>query len=131
MRCSRLFLAAAALFSTISALNIFAQSHQIHLLNSCIREFYDPGMYNYLTYKNNCSQSLTIVFVAKDGSGVSGTMDLRPGASDSVGRLAGGVVPKIGGFQLYVCPVGYLPVDEKNKVVDKPHTIFRCQSKAQ
>jgi hypothetical protein len=114
----------------VSAPNTFAQSHQVHTLNNCISEFYDPGMYNYLTYKNNCSQSVTIVFVAKDGSGAGGTMDLRPGASDSVGTLADGVVPKVGGFQLYVCQAGYMPVDEKNKIVNKPQTIFRCQSKA-
>ena len=56
-------------------------------------------------------------------------MDLRPGASDSVGRLAKGVVPKIGSFQLYVCQVGYQAVDENNKVVTKPQSKFTCQSK--
>jgi hypothetical protein len=130
MRLSLLFTAGAALFIIAGAPNVFAQSDQPRPLDKCISESYDPGMYNYLTYKNNCSQSLTIVFVAKDGSGFNGTMDLRPGASDSVGRSADGVVPKVGGFQLYVCEVGSLPVDEKNNVVSKPQTIFRCQQKA-
>ena len=48
---------------------LLAQRHEIPRLNSCISEFYDPEMYNYLTFKNNCAQSLTVVLVAKDGSG--------------------------------------------------------------
>ena len=131
MRHSLLFLTAAALFTVANAQSAFAQRHEIPPLNSCIREFYDPEMYNYLTFKNNCSQSLTIVFIAKDGSGAGGTTDLRPGGKDSVGRSAGGRVPKIGDFQLYVCPVGYMPVDDNGKVVSKPQSSFKCQSKSQ
>ncbi len=127
MRRFLLFVAAI----TVSTSSAFAQTHEIPALNSCVKEFYDPGMYNYLSYKNNCLQSLSIVFIAKDGSGASGTMDLRPGASDSVGRLAGGVVPKIGWFQLYVCQAGYKPVDENNKVVTKPKTAYTCRSKTE
>jgi hypothetical protein len=129
MRHALLSLTAAAWFTMVKAESALAQRHEIPTLNSCIREFYDPEMYNYLTYKNNCSHSLTIVFVAKDGSGASGTMDLRPGGKDSVGRFAGRV-PKLGGFQLYVCQVGYLPVDENGKVVNKPRTSFQCQPKS-
>src|SRR4051794_14750872 len=109
-------LTAAAAFTIVNAAIGFAQRHEIPALNSCIREFYDPGMYNYLTFKNNCSQSLTLVFVAKDGSGASGTMDLRPGGKDSVGKLDGRT-PKIGEFEFYVCQSGYVPVDGDGKVV--------------
>jgi hypothetical protein len=131
MRYSLLYLAAGALSTVVNAESAFAQRHEIPAFNSCIREFYDPEMYNYLTYKNNCSQSLTIFFVAKDGSGADGSMDLRPGGKDSVGRLADGRVRKIGDFQLYVCLVGYMPVDEKGKVVSKPRSSFQCQPKSQ
>src|SRR3982750_1886233 len=87
MRLFLLSLVAGTLFTAVNTDVAFAQRHEIPALNSCIREFYDPGMYNYLTFKNNCTQSLTLVFVAKDGSGPSGSMDLRPGGKDSVGRL--------------------------------------------
>lgn len=120
----------AALFTLADASNALAQRHEIPPLNSCIREFYDPEMYNLLTYKNNCSQSLTIVFVAKDSSGASGSMDLRPGAKDSVGMF-GGRASKVGGFELYVCQVGYVPVDDNDKVVKKPRSNFRCRPKSQ
>ena len=131
MRHSVLLFASCALLAVVNAQTAFAQRHEIPAFNSCIREFYDPEMYDYLTYKNNCSQSLTIVFVAKDGSGIGGSMDLRPGGKDSVGRSAGGRVPKIGDFQLYVCLLGYLPVDDKGKVVSKPGSNFECKAKSQ
>jgi hypothetical protein len=119
-----------AAFLTIGNASIApAQNHVTPALNSCIKEFYDPGMYNWLTFQNNCSQALTVVFVAKDGSGANGSMDLRAGAKDSVGKLAG-KASKVGSFELYVCPVGYMPVDQNDKVVDKPRTKSRCQPKS-
>ncbi len=121
----------AAICLILCAASASAQVHKIRSLNSCIEEFYDPGMYNYLSFKNHCAQTLTVMFVAKNGSGATGTMDLRPGASDSVGRLAGGVVPKVGMFQLYVCQAGYVAVDEDNKAVTKPQANFHCQAKTQ
>jgi hypothetical protein len=130
MRCSVLS-ASAIVFLSVCASSAFAQSHTTPAINTCIKEFYDPGMYNYLSFKNTCSQPLTIVFVAKDESGVTGIMDLRPGASDSVGRSESGVVPKVGGFQLYVCQVDYLPLDENNRVVNKPEASFTCRPKTE
>ena len=128
MRRSLLCLAAGALLTIGNAGIAAAQRHEVPTFSSCIREFYDSGMYNYLTYKNNCSQSLTVVFVAKDGSGAGGTMDLRPGAQDSVGKLAGRS-PKIGAFQLYVCRSGYVPLDDSGKLVSKPKSNYQCQPK--
>lgn len=105
-----------------------AQTHEIPQLNSCIKEFYDPGMYNYLTFQNDCAQSLTVVFVPKDGSGPGGTLELRPGGKDSVGKLDG-KKPKPGSFDLYVCPTGYVPLDEDHQVVSKPGATFKCEQK--
>jgi hypothetical protein len=121
-------LMAASLLTLGNSSNTSAQHHEIPQLNSCIKEFYDPGMYDYLTFQNTCSQSLTVVLVAKDGSRSSATLELRPGGKDSVG-LSQGRVPKPGSFQLYVCQTGYIPVDDSNKVVSKPASNFRCQQK--
>src|SRR5438105_4853288 len=125
MQYSVLYLMAASLFTLANSSSSYAQRHEIPQLNSCIKEFYDPEMYNYLTFKNTCSQSLTVVLVAKDGSGAGGTMELRPGGKDSVGRSQG-KDPKPGSFELYVCRTGYIPVDDNNKVVSKPASSFRC-----
>lgn len=130
MRYSQVLLTSATLFTVGTAEHAFAQGHEIPALNSCIREFLDPEMYNYLTFKNNCTHGVSLVFVAKDDSGATGSMELRAGAKDSVGRLANGHVPKVGDFQLYVCPAGSMPVDETGKVVSKPRSSFKCQAKS-
>ena len=84
-------LAPAGVFLTLLAgsFTASAQRHEIPVLNNCIKEFYDPEMYNYLTFKNTCTESLTVVLIAKDGSGAGGTIELRPGGKDSVGRHSG------------------------------------------
>lgn len=130
MRRHLLFVTVAVFCTALPSERASAQRHEIPALNSCIREFYDPEMYNYLTFKNSCTQALTIVFVSKDGSGITGSMDLRPGGKDSVGRSAGGRVPKVGDFQLYVCSLGQVPVDESGKVVSKPNSSVQCQAKS-
>ena len=97
---------------------------------SCIKEFYDPGMYNYLTFQNTCAQSLTVVLIPKDGSPGGGTLELRPGAKDSVGLSnTQKKVPKPGSFRLYVCPSGYVPLDDSGQPVSKPTGSFRCEQK--
>ena len=130
MHNSLLPLLAASLLTLANSSNTAAQRHEIPQLNSCIKEFYDPGMYNYLTFENTCSQSLTVVLVAKDGSGAGGTLELRPGGKDSIG-LSKGKVPKPGSFELYVCQSGYVPMDDSNQVVSKPGSNFKCQQKTQ
>lgn len=123
-------LMAASLLTLANCSSASAQRHEMPQLNSCIKEFYDPGMYDYLTFENSCSQSLTVVLVAKDGSGAGGTLELRPGGKDSVG-LSRGKVPKPGSFELYVCRTGYIPVDDNNHVVSKPGSNFKCRQKTQ
>jgi hypothetical protein len=128
MRRSLISLVAGTLFTITTVSSTSAQRHEIPQLNSCIKEFLDPEMYNYLTFKNTCSNALSLVFIAKDGSGAHGSMDLRPGAKDSVGKMQD-IVPKVGTFELFVCEMGYIPVDETNQVVSKPGSSFRCQAK--
>ena len=129
MRGWLLFLTGTAFFGAVNGGTAVAQNHGTPALNSCVREFYDPGMYNYLTFQNNCTHGVTIAFVAKDRSGANGTMELRAGAKDSVGRSASGKVPKVGEFQLYVCGEGEMPVDETGKVVSKPRSEYKCQAR--
>jgi hypothetical protein len=120
MRFSILLVAAAALLG---------QRHEIPQLNSCIKEFYDPEMYNYLTFKNTCAQSVTMVYIAKDGSGTTGTMDLRPEGKDSIGKSLG-KSPAIGSFEFFVCPSGEMPMDDETKqVVSKTGSKFHCEQK--
>ncbi len=118
----------AAFFLLAHSAHVSAQRHEIPKLNSCIKEFYDPEMYNYLTFKNSCAQSLSMVFVPKDGKGPVWTMELRPGGKESVGHEKGKAA-KAGSFDLFVCQSGYVPVDDDGQVVSKPGSSFRCESK--
>jgi len=125
---------AAAIFAFASASGSRAQErekvHEIPALKSCIKEFNDPEMYNFLTFRNTCSEALSIVFVPKDGSGTGGTMDLRAGAKDSVGKSQEGKAsPKIGTFDIYVCPLNYVPIGDDKQVVTKPGSAFKCEMK--
>lgn len=129
MRRSLLFLLGTAWLAVGCGGNAKAQGHVTPTLSSCVREFYDPEMYNYLTFKNNCTHGVTVAFVPKGSSGTAGTMELRAGAKDSVGRSASGKVPKVGDFQLYVCGEGEVPVDNAGKVVSKPRSEYKCQAK--
>ncbi len=107
----------------------FAQAHEDSPLTSCIKEFYDPGMYNYLTFQNTCTQSLTVVLVPKEGTDPPSTMELRPGGKDSVGLSHNKKVPKPGSYRIYACPSGNVPVDDSGEIVSKPTGNFRCQQK--
>ncbi len=134
MRQSWFSLMAAVSLAVMHPPSSFAQAqegpHESPPLNSCIEQFNDPGMYNYLTFKNKCSHSLTVVLVAKDGSGDGGTLELRPGAKDSVGKMrTKGKEPKPGSFEIYACQSGYLPMDSDNRVVSKPGSSYKCQQK--
>lgn len=128
MRYSMAPLLIGAFFTVLRAPSTSAQRHEIPTLNSCIKEFYDPEMYNYLTFRNTCAQSVTLVYIPKDGSGTGGTMDLRPEGKDSIGKTEG-KTPQLGSFEFFVCPAGQMPMDESNKVVSKPASKFHCAEK--
>lgn len=66
MRSVLLSLAAAALFTMVDARLSLAQRHQVPALSSCIREFYDAGMYNYLDVQK---QLLTLRHTGFRGEG--------------------------------------------------------------
>ena len=104
-----------------------AQQYVTPTFNGCIRQFYDPSMYNWMTYENNCGQSLSVTFVPNEpGHGGGGAMDLGPGRHSSIG-LSSSEVRDNGGFELYVCPSGYIPVGPDNRYVTRVIPEFRCK----
>ena len=44
-----------------------AQAYRTHEFHQCVRQFYDPQMYNWLSYKNTCGESITIHFIPAAG----------------------------------------------------------------
>lgn len=111
---------------SIGAQAALAQEYVRPEFNGCIRQYYDSHMYNWLAFENTCSQSLYIVFIPNSpGYGQSG-MDLLPGRHGSTGYSRSEVDSK-GGFELYVCPSGYVPVGPDNRYVSRVIPEFRCK----
>ncbi len=81
----------------------------VGLLN-CVRSFFDPHVYNWLSFQNNCSQPLNITYYwrANDYSGSSGVA--RPGESVNTGFSRSDIESHGGGWEVYPCPLHYNPV---------------------
>jgi len=85
---------------------------------NCVTDFYDPGMYNWLSYRNQCGTSVHVQFVSNQPSVISGSMDIKPGAHASTGYSAD-QVNAAAGVRRYVCPAGYLAYDTAGKMIMK------------
>ncbi|MGD0736222.1 MAG: hypothetical protein ABR976_13795 [Terracidiphilus sp.] len=83
---------------------------------NCVTDFYDPAMYSWLSYRNNCGTAVHVQFVSNRPSGISGSMDINPGGHQNTGRSAN-EVNAAGGVRRYVCPAGYLAFDTSGKMI--------------
>ena len=119
---------AAALVTTVGPIAAAAQQYKSPTFNSCIRQFYDPQMYNWLSFQNDCSQSLAVTYIAVNSPYGGYSADLAPGRKASTGFTRDEVRQR-GGFELFVCPSGYLPVDARDRYVSRPNTQFRCKQR--
>ena len=63
---------------SISSPKAHAQQY-VQPVDYCVSDFYDPGMYNWLSYRNQCGTGVHIQFVSNNPSSISGSMDLAPG----------------------------------------------------
>jgi hypothetical protein len=99
------------------------------LAASCISQFWDPKFYNWLSFQNNCGQAIHLSYTANNPSDTFGmsAADIAAGRSSNTGRSQSEVNQK-GGFNLYVCPAGYVPVDPStNQSVSGPNKTFTCK----
>jgi len=104
-----------------------AYDYRSPIYNHCIREFYDPNMYNWFSFENTCSEALSVTFIPYDpGFGASAVDYLGPGRSTSTGDSRDEIQRKRG-YELYVCPAGFLPVDGNDRYVTRVNTMFRCK----
>ena len=117
-----------ALFGLLSlgAPSASAQQYVHPEFNGCIHQYYDSSLYNWLAFENTCSQSLYIVFIPNSPGYGDSAMEVRPGHHGSTGFSRSEVASK-GGFELYVCPSGYLPVGPDNRYVTRVIPEFRCK----
>lgn len=96
-------------------------------LNHCVSRVYDPAMYNWLAFENNCGgESIYIVYVPNRPGYGGSAMTVSPGRKGNTGYSRQEVNEK-GGYELYICPAGFIPVDASGRYVDRVNTMFRCR----
>jgi hypothetical protein len=98
------------------------------LAASCVRQFWDPKYYNWLSFENDCGQPiyLTFIFHHPGGWAMSGAMHLAPGNYNNTGRSSA-EINQAGGFDLYACPTDSVPVDLKGNVRNANVAQYRCK----
>lgn len=99
---------------------------------SCVSNFWDSKYYGWLSFQNNCGQTINLGFVAQNGTGAFGGSggahnDIAPGASVNIGQTRAEVQAAGGGFILFVCPAGYIAVSASGGNLSATNTSFRCK----
>ncbi len=116
------------LVGSISTPKAQAQKYLAPNYNHCARPFYDPQSYNWYSVQNTCSFAIKVVLVAFSGDHGPGALDLGPGRHDGTGETES-EIRQHGGYDLYICPAGYTPVDANDEyigAVNRANTQFRC-----
>lgn len=97
---------------------------------SCVHQFWDSSLYNWFAFRNDCGRPIHLTFVAlspSDHFGASAA-DLDAGQSSTTSWSKHEVDAKGGGFDVYVCPEGYVPVDAAtDQSIDKTNVKFVCK----
>jgi hypothetical protein len=98
------------------------------LATSCVRQFWDPDNYNWLSFENNCGQAIYVNYIPHRPGGwaMGGGMNLAPGNHNNTG-LSSADINQTGGFDLYVCPTDSVPVDLSGKVFNVNVAQYRCK----
>lgn len=95
--------------------------------SSCVRQFYDPDMYNWYSFQNVCSYSISVMACGEDQGGCW-TMDpIRPGKKDNFGHSRS-EVQALGGIVVYVCRAGWIALDGDNQPIDGGRHPFKCKN---
>lgn len=114
--------------SSNSSVGTRAIQYSTPLDTSCVRQFWDPNTYNWLSMENNCGQAIYVAFIFHRPGGWAMTegMHLAPGNHRNTG-LSGAEIDQAGGFDLYVCPTDSVPVDLNGNVFNANVSEYRCR----
>jgi hypothetical protein len=96
---------------------------------NCVREFWDPKFYNWLSFENDCGQTIHLTWIAKSPNDHFGASsgDISPGRSANTGWNKNEVAAKAD-FALFVCPLGSTAVDSNTgQAVRNPNATYRCK----
>lgn len=96
---------------------------------NCIRSFWDPKYYNWLSFENDCGQAINLTWIAKSPNDHFGASngDIAAGRSANTGWSKDEVNAK-GNFALFVCPAGSVAVDGTTRqMVSNPNATYSCK----
>lgn len=98
------------------------------LPSTCVRQFWDPQYYNWLSLENDCSVSIYVSFIFNTPKGwaMNGSMNLAPGAHNNTG-FSSSDINQAGGFQFYVCPANSVPVDPSGNILKSNVAQYTCK----
>lgn len=98
------------------------------LPSSCVRQFWDPQYYNWLSFGNLCAQTITLTFIFNHpvGWAMTGQMILAPGAQQNTGRSSSDIT-QAGGLDMYICPANTVPVDMKGNTFNSNISQYQCK----
>jgi hypothetical protein len=99
------------------------------ITQSCVREFWDPKYYNWLSFENDCGQAINLTWIAKSPNDHFGASngDIAPGRSANTGWSKAEVTAK-GNFALFACPVGSIAVDANtDQAISNPNAACHCK----
>jgi hypothetical protein len=105
-----------------------AVQYSTPLATSCVRQFWDPNTYNWLSFENNCGQAIYLNYMPHRPGGwaMGGGMHLAPGNHNNTG-LSSAEINQTGGFDLYVCPTDSVPVDLSGNILKRNVSQYRCK----
>jgi hypothetical protein len=96
---------------------------------NCVREFWDPKFYNWLSFENDCGQAIHLMWIARSSNDHFGasSADIGAGHSANTGWSKSEVAAK-GDFAFFVCPLGSIAVDSNTgQSVNNPGATYRCK----
>jgi len=104
--------------------NADAQQYVAPNYNNCV-QLVDGG-FGTIAIKNICTISISVTTIPFRGEGGGGQLDIRPGSSQGTGSTWKEKADA-GGWDYYVCPRDYSPVDGNDRPISKPNTQFHCK----
>jgi hypothetical protein len=100
-----------------------AQQYVAPNYNNCV-QLVDGG-FGTIAIKNICNISISVTTIPFNG-GSGGQLDISPGSSQGTGSTWKEKADA-GGWDFYVCPRNYSPVNGNDRGVSKPNTQFHCK----
>ena len=103
-----------------------AEQKYVAPIEGCLSEFYDSQYYNWLSYRNNCSQSVSVTFVSRFSSGIFGSVTISPGGKKNTG-WSREEINRAGGLTAFACPDGYHATGENGSELRHGATLATCR----